>query len=786
MKYIPLIIGLMIYPYSAFSDASVSPSLYFMKQGQLKGANKILQGNISQKAAVTIKFAYPPDANLLGELEKHGVSFKRDNGAILHSTHIYPATIYLDSLSSIAQFPEIEKIENSYRPSASSTLNVSNPQVQASQVWHSAPNINILDGSGITIADIDTGIDIFHPGFFKPDAGTFQWIDSNHSGGFESGADYVDLNNNGLADTGEVLRFYDASFSDPLGLMERTDGIYDADIDWLYNDANNNGSREYGPSAGFKETDPSFGERVFIIQDSNHNNRLDPGELLIGLGTSKIAAIYDGNGKHFRGQNLFTTTGDLINHGTGACGIAGGQVPGRRLTGMAPGIDIIMVNRLDVEVAEGTLWAKSLGANIFMYEYGSWVLEPLDGSSNIETMISDLYQSGYHQFTAAGNLAGPKRKKHSAFTLSAGAADSLVFNVPDVNIKEVYISIVWRGMTPKPAITLKLNDSSSLTITGDQNKHVLGNNIVVSGFEYSSRGTSRMDIIITSTVNIKGAFSLIFNNSYKTDIFLHGYISDNVTSWVDGTQFMNYVTDNGTVCSPGTALKGITVGAYDPRGTRNIQGDINDFSSWGMTVDGRRGVDLTAPGDIVYSLNSHYPTGNSPGGYIDFGGTSAALPHVAGCAALLVQARKVITPDNLCTALLTYALKDNYTGQVPNDIWGYGKLRIYDSFRSLNLVSVSNETFLPSAFSVSEGFPNPFNSTISFSITAPQLLPVDISIYNLLGQSLKKIVLKNHTGFFTFAWYGKNDEGKSVSSGLYFVNFSIAGQSKIKKVIYMK
>jgi len=295
-----------------------------------------------------------------------------------------------------------------------------------------------------------------------------------------------------------------------------------------------------------------------------------------------------------------------------------------------------------------------------------------------------------------------------------------------------------------------------------------------------------MDIIITSTVKITGAFSLIFNNSYKTDISLHGYISDNVTAWADGAQFMNYVTDNGTVCSPGTALKGITVGAYDPRGTRNIQGDINDYSSWGMTVDGRRGVDLTAPGDIVYSLNSHYPTGNSPGGYIDFGGTSGALPHVAGCAALLAQAKPLITPDDLSNTLLAYALKDNYTGQVPNDIWGYGKLRIYDSFRSLNLVSVSNETFIPSAFSVSEGFPNPFNSTISFSITAPQLLPVDISIYNLLGQRLKKIVLKNHTGFFTFAWYGKNDEGKSVSSGLYFVNFSIAGQSKIKKVIYMK
>jgi subtilisin family serine protease len=786
MKYLSLLFFLVFSQSPAFSDVSVSPSLFFMQQEQLKGLNKITQDKILRLVAVTLNFPKPPDTALIGQLESHGVIFKRDNGVILHSTHIYPASIYLDSLSSITRFSEIEKIENSFRPSESSTLNVSNPQVQASEVWYSVPGVSILDGSGVTIADIDTGIDIYHPGFFKPDAGTFQWIDANRSGYFESGIDYVDLNSNGSPDTGEILRFYDSSFSDPLHLMDRTDGVYDADIDWLYNDVNNNGAREYGPASGFTETDPSFGERIFIIQDINHNNRLDPGELLIGLGTSKIAAIYDKNGKHFRGQNLLTSTGDLINHGTGACGIASGQVPGRRLTGMAPGADIVMVNRLEVDIAEGTLWAKSIGANIFFYEYGSWVFEPLDGSSNIETMISDLFKTGYHQFKAAGNLAGPNRKKHSSFTLPAVGLDSLVFNVPDVNIKEVYISLLWRGINPKPAITLSTSNSSPLALTGDLNKYSLGNKTVISGFEYSTRGTSRMDVLITSTVKITGSFTILFKNSYKSDIFIHGYISDNVTSWVDGTQFSNYVTDNGTVCAPGTALDGITVGAYDPRGTRNIKGDINDFSSWGLTVDGRRGVDLTAPGDIVYSLNSHYVNGNSPGGYIDFGGTSGALPHVAGCAALLMQAMQGITPPDLKNALQNFALHDNFTGQVPNYVWGYGKLRIYNAFLGLNLVSVSNETFNPSAFTVSEGYPNPFNSSINFSITTFKSSPVHISIYDILGQRIRKTILKDHLGLAMYSWDGKNEEGVSVSSGLYYVDFSFSGQSNIKKIIYMK
>jgi subtilisin family serine protease len=786
MKYIFTLLLFSISSTLAFSDASISPSLLFLKQTPIQKTAKISQSLSPHMVTVTIKFSQPPETKLLDDIENHGVRFTRDKGIILHSLHIYPAVVYLDSLSSISRFPEIERIEDSFHPSASSTLNISNPQVQASKVWHTVLNNSVIDGTGITIADIDTGVDIYHPGFFRPDAGTFQWIDVNNSGVFENGIDSVDLNGNGKSDTGEVLRFYDASFSDALQLMNRTDGVYDADIDWLYNDANDNGVRDFGPAAGFGETSPSFGEKIFIIQDANQNNRLDPGEPLIGLGTSRIAAIIDKNGKHFRGKNLLTSTGDLSNHGTGAFGIAGGQVPGRRLAGMAPGADFIMVNRLEVDVVEGSTWAKSVGANIFMYEYGSWVFEPLDGSSNVETMISDLYKSGYHQFTASGNLAGPTRKKHSAFSLTAASQDSLVYQVPDVNITEVYISIIWMGSTPRPLITLK-NKGFSLDITGDQSKKTIGQLSVQSGYEYTTRDTSRMDILITSDTNIIGNSTLIFTNNSKKNIFIHGYIADNITQWVGGTQFTNYVTDDGTVCSPGTALNGITVGAYDPRGTRNVQGDINDFSSWGKTVDGRRAVSLTAPGDIVYSLSAHY-NANNPGGYLDFGGTSAALPHVAGCAALLAQAIPGITPDNLSKALLNYALNDNFTGAVPNDIWGYGKLRIYDSFRGLNMVPVAMETNQPSTFSVSDGYPNPFNSTINFTIILPRnkYSSLSVTIYNLLGQKVTNIIFANISGSYSYSWDGKDDSGKSVSTGLYVLDFSFAGQTELKKVLYMK
>jgi MYXO-CTERM domain-containing protein len=70
---------------------------------------------------------------------------------------------------------------------------------------------------------------------------------------------------------------------------------------------------------------------------------------------------------------------------------------------------------------------------------------------------------------------------------------------------------------------------------------------------------------------------------------------------------------------------------------------------------------------------------NSPGRLFVFGGTSGASPHVAGAAALLLQAEPTRTGDDVKQAIKMGALTDDATGKVPNDDFGHGKLRIYKS-----------------------------------------------------------------------------------------------------------
>ncbi|MFC1537886.1 S8 family peptidase [Candidatus Latescibacterota bacterium] len=791
MKLFVLIIYIFFqFPLLAVSDASISPSLFFLRNYDQRNALKKKLLSDGNKASVTVRFESPPDFTEIRELENHGLEFRRDNGTVIHTKRIYPATVNLDSLESLSKFESIIRIESTFKPSLSPSLDVSNPLVGASQSWNLIHNSIPVDGTGIIIANVDTGIDIYHPAFFKADGGIYDWLDVNESGQFENEEDSVDLNGNGLPDPDELLRFYDAAIYDPYNydIIENPANIYDADMDWLYNDHNNNGFRDYGPGSGFNENSPSFGELIFIISDDNGNNSLDTGEKITALGTSKILAMYDKNGKHYRGESLLTSTGDSGNHGTSSFGIAGGQIPGRRFTGIAPGAEFISINHNEIlieNIFDGILWARDNGADMIMYEFGSWVQEFLDGSSNLEIFINDLYDEGIHQFTAAGNLAGYNRKKHAQIDLNSGSQDTLQVTIPEVHkIKQVFLSFLWRKSTSYlPLITLKISETDSLIITADNEPYDIDTLNIISGLDYSPKGTSRLDIIISSDFDIKGELFFTLENKRRVDLDIHCYISDDKTGWLYGAQFQNHLNDNGTISSPGTAEKGVTVGAFNPRDDVYTFSDICYFSSWGETIDGRRAVDITAPGFNVFSPFAHSNRSGQPGGYQNFGGTSAALPFVTGSAALILQVEGNITPDNLSRLLFESAQSDEFTGFTPNNVWGYGKLNVYDSIKTVFAERAEHEPF-----KVSNPFPNPFNNTNNFEIDilTENKSYISIAIYNILGQKIKTMRPEITSNKISVTWNGNDDYDLPVSSGIYIFRFYIGNYSISKKTLFIQ
>ena len=115
--------------------------------------------------------------------------------------------------------------------------------------------------------------------------------------------------------------------------------------------------------------------------------------------------------------------------------------------------------------------------------------------------------------------------------------------------------------------------------------------------------------------------------------------------------------------APGNDPYVISVGALDDMGTRGRDDDVAaSWSSAGTTQDGFAKPDIYASGSHIVStlapdssFASLCPTCIVSGGYFRAGGTSMAAPVVAGVAALMIERRPSLTPNQVKGLIAAYA-----------------------------------------------------------------------------------------------------------------------------------
>ena len=91
-------------------------------------------------------------------------------------------------------------------------------------------------------------------------------------------------------------------------------------------------------------------------------------------------------------------------------------------------------------------------------------------------------------------------------------------------------------------------------------------------------------------------------------------------------------------------------------------------------------------------------------------------------------------------------------------------------------------TSMPTAFGLSEAYPNPFNPSTTLNFTLDADGSVAINVYNVMGQMVGTL----HNGNMSAGTHSLTWDASDLSSGIYLVRAESAGNIATQKVMLMK
>lgn len=401
---------------------------------------------------------------------------------------------------------------------------------------------------------------------------------------------------------------------------------------------------------------------------------------------------------------------DTSGHGTHVAGIAAGDgsatdgdEPAGTYVGFAPRADIVMVKTSffdsDIIDAVNYIVAKAAAAGkraVINMSLGGH-LGSHDGDSPFETAI-DAVAASTPIVVSMGNEQG------IGVHASAAVAPSgqTTFQAQNFFFTDSFLLDFWIPAGDGYTVTVTTLVSGGGSVSAASGIEVTGSlgptSVTIYNSTHSDHPAGDKEVLIF--VNESPVIGPI-------DFFVRFQRTANgATGRIDGwsvnfdvTNFATNVDETRTLGEPASADNVISVGAYcarrqwpanngteqtDPLCSAAALGGISASSSRGPTRDGRLKPDLSAPGEVVASAlsanTSPAPSQNDvlkDGRHIQLQGTSMSAPVVAGLAALRVQRDPGATVSQIRTTLQVQASTDSKTGVVPNNTWGYGKVRAF-------------------------------------------------------------------------------------------------------------
>ncbi len=314
---------------------------------------------------------------------------------------------------------------------------------------------------------------------------------------------------------------------------------------------------------------------------------------------------------------------------------------------MAPGAQLYLIKILDsLDLKDAKDYCVSNGVKIINHSVGFNNTNFYSGecySSNPVCTAEDAYSNGILWVNAAGNYA----EAHYEATYSDTDGDDW-HNVSGedetINIEAsagdtIKVYLTWDAWpTTDQDYDLYLYNSAS--------------NPVADSLNYQT-GTQEPTESISYSVLSDGTYHLYINrynatSNHKFAIYSREHVTVPAVA-------------SSSLTNPADASNAMAVGAiYHANWTTGPQ---ESYSSQGPTNDGRTKPEISGP-DWV----SNYTIGGS------FGGTSAAAPHVAGAAALILSKNPTYSVSQLWDALTSSAVDMGTSGR--DNIYGHGRLKL--------------------------------------------------------------------------------------------------------------
>lgn len=460
---------------------------------------------------------------------------------------------------------------------------------------------------------------------------------------------------------------------------------------------------------------------------------------------------------------------DTNGHGTHVAGTAAGNGeghPSKIHKGMAPEADIVIVKAGNGSFSNTNV----INALKFIDSIGRVLNKPVvinlslgglsyaqDGFAPHEQVINQITNASTGRVIAVAAGNNSDEKLHQKFTIPANGTYDVQINVNSVadytSGQSLFMSFYASQLTTIGGEVIAPDGSRVANNTAGSPQSIdIQNNayrLTVYNFTYQSGvPISGLQLVVNknsaSTVQAQNGTWIfrITNNSAQPQT-IHGWLVGQANTFSAAT--LPNGDNQYLVGSPGTASNAITVANYVGRnrwlnevsvpigtwgGTVYNEGRISLSSSIGPRRDDVLKPDIAAVGTNVISARSRslaYGTGSNSE-IVDYyyraiAGTSMASPIVAGASALLLQAKPTASFSEIKNAITSQADKDEYTTNIANTTWGYGKLNALKAMASLtgcntNSLDVIKYDNLP--LPVNYSLVNIGNNIVAVKYTAPR------------------------------------------------------------------